>query len=263
MHTPGDLFDRPEPVTGSFWGSVGLHVSVAGALLAYTAIEASRKPLMGDVNGGGMGAVAVTAVHTIPLPSRNAPENPVANNTKSFVPTPPPKAKPQPKAKPPDPKAIALPDKMAPVKIAKPDSPPPNKFEAQQHYTPNQLYSDAGRQVSSPMFQKAGAGGLTLGNNNPLGQQFGYYAKLIMDEVGRKWSTSGLSVQTAPVAVVTFTINRDGSVPESSIKVAQSSGIPLVDLSAKRAILDSRFPALPAQFPRNDAQIELRFELRR
>jgi TonB family protein len=263
MHTHGDVFDRPDRVAPSFFGSVGLHVSVAVALLAYAAVEAQRKPIMGDVNGGGMGSVAVTAVHSIPLPSRNAPENPVANNTKSFVPAPPPKTKPQPKVKPPDPKAIALPDKMAPVKPVRRPETAPNKFEEKQRYTPNQLYSDAGRQVSTPMFQKEGAGGLTLGNNNPLGQQFGYYAKLIMDEVGRRWNTSTLSMQTAPVAVVTFTINKDGSVPQNSIKIAQSSGITPVDLSAERAVMDSRFPPLPQAFPRSDAQIELRFELRR
>jgi TonB family protein len=263
MHTHGDVFDRPDRVAGSLWGSIGLHASVAVALAAYAAAEASRKPIMGDVNGGGMGAVTVTAVHTIPLPSRNAPENPVANDTKSCVPTPPPKAKPQPKVKPPDPKAIALPDKMAPVKIAKPDSPPPNKFREQQHDAPNQVYSPVGQAASSQMFQKAGAGGLTLGNNNPLGQQFGYYAKLIMDEVGRRWSTSTLNVQTAPVAIITFTINRDGSVPQNSIKVAQTSGVSPVDLSAMRAVMDSKFPPLPQGFTRNDAQIELRFELRR
>jgi TonB family protein len=262
MHAHGDVFDRPDRVTRSFFGALGLHGSVAAALLLYAAAEAARKPVMGDVNGGGMGAVAVTAVHSIPLPSRNAPENPVANNTKSYVPTPPPKVKAQPKAKAFDPKAIALPDKMAPVKIARPDA-PPNKFEQKQRYAPNQLYSDAGRQVSSQMFQKQGAGGLSIGTDNPLGQQFGYYAKLIIDEVGRKWNTATLSMQSAPVAILTFTINRDGSVAENSIKVAQSSGIKPLDLSAVRAILDAKFPPLPAGFTRNDAQIELRFELRR
>ena len=54
---------------------------------------------MGDTNGGRMGAVAVTPVHSIPLPSRSSTPNPVANPTESQVPTPPPKAKPIPKVK--------------------------------------------------------------------------------------------------------------------------------------------------------------------
>ncbi len=264
MHAHGDVLDRPDRVTGSFCGSVGLHLSVAAAVILYAIGEASRKPIMGDVNGGGMGAVAVTAVHTIPLPSRRAPENPVANPTESAVPTPPPKAKPQPQKKLPNPKAIALPDKMAPVKIAQPDRPTPNKFREQQKEKPNQVYSDVGQALSSPMYQIQGAGGMGLGNKDPFGQQFGYYAKLIIDQVGRHWNTASLSMQTSPVAIVTFTINRDGSVPQNSVRVSQPSGVLAVDRSAQRAVLDAApFPPLPAGFPRSDAQIELRFELRR
>jgi protein TonB len=71
-------------------------------------------------------------------------------------------------------------------------------------------------------------------------------------------------MQTSPVAVITFIINHDGSVPQNSVKIAQSSGVMAVDLSAQRAVLDAApFPPLPAGFSRNDAQIELRFELRR
>lgn len=265
MHAHGDVLDRPDRVIFSFWGSVSLHASVAAALILYAVGEASRKPIMGDVNGGGMGAVAVTAVHTIPLPSRNAPENPVANPTESAVPTPPPKAKPQPQKKLPNPKAIALPDKMAPpVKIAQPDRAAPNKFREQQQDKPNQVYSTVGQAVSSTMYQIQGAGGMGLGNKDPFGQQFGYYAKLIIDQVGRHWNTASLTMQTSPVAIVTFTINRDGSVPQNSVRISQPSGILAVDRSAQRAVLDaSPFPPLPAGFPRSDAQIELRFELRR
>jgi periplasmic protein TonB len=264
MHVHGDVLDRPDRVTGSFCGSVGLHLSVAAAVILYAVGAASRKPIMGDLNGGGMGAVAVTAVHTIPLPSRRAPENPVANPTESAVPTPPPKTKPQPQKKLPNPKAIALPDKMAPVKIAQPDRPTPNKFREQQPEKPNQVYSSVGQALSSPMYQIQGAGGMGLGNKDPFGQQFGYYAKLIIDQVGRHWNTASLSMQTSPVAIVTFTINRDGSVPQNSVKISQQSGVPAVDRSAQRAVLDAApFPPLPAGFPRSDAQIELRFELRR
>ena len=264
MHGHGDVLDRPDRVTFSFWGSVGLHTSVAAALILYAVGEASRKPIMGDVNGGGMGAVAVTAVHTIPLPSRNAPENPVANPTESAVPTPPPKAKPQPKLKPLNPKAIALPDKMAPVKIAQPERAAPNKFRELQPDKPNQVYSNVGQALSSQMYQIQGAGGMGIGSKDPFGQQFGYYAKLIIDQVGRHWNTASLTMQTSPVAIVTFTINRDGSVPQNSVRISQTSGILAVDRSAQRAVLDAApFPQLPTGFPRSDAQIELRFELRR
>jgi TonB family protein len=62
---------------------------------------------------------------------------------------------------------------------------------------------------------------------------------------------------------VTFTILRDGSVPFASVQIKQRSGIAPLDYSAQRAVLDSTFPPLPPGFPRNQADVELSFELRR
>jgi protein TonB len=266
MTAHAQILDQRERIAGSFWGSVALHVSVAAAMLGYTAFEATRKPTMGDADGGRMGAVAVNAVHSIPLPSRNAPPNPVANPTESQAPTPPPKAKPIAKVKAPDPLAIPIKSKAAPKKPQPIEAAAPNKFREQQPDLPNQVYSKSGQALSSPMVQMPGAGGVGIGNDSPLGQQFGAYAKLIIDRVAQHWQTTTLNarIQTAPMVVVTFTINRDGSVPQNSIKIEQSSGIVPVDISAQRAVMDAApFPSLPAGFNRNDAQIELRFELRR
>jgi protein TonB len=266
MTAHAQMLDREERVTGSFWGSVTLHVSFAALVLGYGAFRSAHKPLMGDVDGGRMGAVAVTAVHSIPLPSRSSVPNPVANPTESQVPTPPPKAKPIPKVKAPDLTAIPLKSKAAPKKPQPIETAARNTFREQQRDLPNQVYSKVGQALSSPMVQMPGAGGVGIGTNNPLGQQFGAYAKLIIDQVSRHWQTTTLNprIQTAPMVVVNFTINRDGSVPPNSIKISQSSGILEVDLSAQRAVMDAApLPSLPPGFPHNDAQIELRFELRR
>src|ERR1700733_14435045 len=116
MTAHAQLLDHQARIAGSFWGSVALHVSVAAAMLGYGVIEATRKPMMGDADGGRMGAGAVNAVHSIPLPSRSAPPNPVANPTESQAPTPPPKAKPVTKVKAPEPDAIPIKSKLAPKK---------------------------------------------------------------------------------------------------------------------------------------------------
>jgi periplasmic protein TonB len=261
-----EILDREDRIAGSFWGSVMLHISFAALVLGYGAFEATRKPIMGDTEGGRMGAVAVTPVHSIPLPSRSSVPNPVANPTESQAPAPPPKAKPITKVKAPDPTAIPIKSKAAPKKPEPIEASAPNKFRAQQHDLPNQVYSTSGQMLSSPMVQMPGAGGVGIGNSNPLGQQFGAYATLIINAVGRHWQTTNLNprIQTAPAVVVTFAINRDGSVPQNSIKITQTSGILEVDLSAQRAVMDaSPLPQLPTGFPHNDAQIELRFELRR
>ena len=58
---------------------------------------------------------------------------------------------------------------------------------------------------------------------------------------------------------VTFTILRNGSV--TNVKVSQSSGNSTMDYSAQRAVSDAALPALPATFPRNQADVEMKFEL--
>jgi protein TonB len=260
-----DILDQQQRMTGSFWGSVMLHGSVAGLLIAYHFITPPHEQF-GEKNGGGMGSVTVNPVASIPLPSRQAPPNPVANNTESQIPTPP-KQKVQPKVKAPEPDAVILKSKKAPPKKeTRVETSAPNKFREQQHYESNQLYSDVGQRVSSPMYQMPGAGGVGIGTNNPLGTQFGWYAKLIINQVASKWQTAQLNprIQTAPVVTVTFTILKDGSVPQNSIKVTQSSGILPVDISAQRAVMDAgHFPPLPPGFTRDQADVELRFELKR
>ncbi|HEY2573224.1 MAG TPA: TonB family protein [Verrucomicrobiaceae bacterium] len=243
---------------------MGFHISLVGALAAYVLIG-SHLPQWGEKNGGGMGSVAVNPVATIPLPSRAAPPNPVANPTESQVPAPPPKAKVQPKVRQPEPDAIPLKSKTPPKPEKKRiEASAPNKFREQEKDVPNQAYSTHDRAVSSPMFQMPGAGGVNIGTDSPLGQQFGWYAKLITDKVGQNWKTADLAARSAPAAVVSFTIRRDGSLAPGSVKVDQSSGVLQVDLSAQRAVLDAApFAALPTAFNRNEAQIQLRFELRR
>jgi protein TonB len=64
------------------------------------------------------------------------------------------------------------------------------------------------------------------------------------------------------VAIVTFTIRRDGSV--TGLRLAQSSGNYALDTSAQRAILEAApLPPLPPQFERDSAAVEFWFELKR
>jgi protein TonB len=263
MASHADILDRPERLAGPFWGSVILHVLVLGGLSVGTLLENSFHLRMGSPTGGGPGGVMVNPVASIPLPNRGGPENPVANDTESHVPTPPapaPKTKAAPKAKTPPPDAIALKAEKAPKKRAPEPAVQPNKFRDKQTYSESQLYSPAGQRMSSPMYGTQGGGGVRLGDSSPFGDQFGAYANLVRDNIARRWQTGGLNLRSsAPAVVVTFTIRRDGSV--TNVKIGQSSGIETLDISAQRAVWDAQLPALPAQFPRSQADVELRFEL--
>ena len=265
MSSRADTLDEQQPLGRWLAASVIFHVSMTGALvLAYwTSGRASVN--LGDLNGGGIGSVAVTPVSRIPLPSRSGPVNPVANDTESRVPEPLPKERPKPEVKAPPEDAIPLKSRTAPKQPSRAQS-APNKFRAKQQDLPNQLYSDSGQAMVSPMFGMPGAGGVAIGNNSPFGQQYGWYANLLKDKVARNWRTSELDprLHSAPQVVVTFTIQRDGSVSASSVRVAQRSGNTALDYSAQRAILDSiPFPPLPTGLGRNSADIEFVFELRR
>jgi periplasmic protein TonB len=260
-----DTLDHPEALGKWLVGSLVFHLSLVGAMAVFGWWESRPHATFGDLNGGRFGSVAVNVVSTIPLPQRSGPVNPVANDTESRVPEPPPKPKPKPAAKAPEPDAIPLPSRMAERRPAEPAS-APNKFREKQLDQPNQLYNQTGQAVVSPMIGMVGNGGVNLGSNSPFGQQFGWYANILRDKVGRNWRTTDVDprLHSLPQAVVTFTIERDGSVPPGSVRVVQRSGNFALDSSAQRAILDSApFPALPTQYPRNAADVEFTFELRR
>ena len=161
--------------------------------------------------------------------------------------------------KAPPPNAIALKNEKAPKRPSEAAS-QPNKFRDQQKYNDSQIYSNAGQRVSSPLYGMAGGGGPKLGDNSPFGQQFGAYAKLIQDNVARNWRPADLGLRTsAKAAVVLFTIRRDGSV--TNVRIGESSGNSALDNSALRAVYDTQLQALPPQFPRDHADVDLRFEL--
>jgi len=266
-----DILDQPEPLGRWFAGSVVLHVSLAAAVASYAVFHHPTVENWGDKNGGGMGAVAVNIVAPIRLPSNNAPVNPVANDTESHVPEPKaPKVQPKPKPVEPDENAIALRSKKAqqkttPKQVAR-EYTPPNKYREQQIDRPNQLYSREGQALSSPMIGMTGGGGVGVGTNSPIGTRFGYYADIIRSKVAQQWHTNGLDAraQNAPEVVVRFTLLRNGSVVPASVRVVQGSGNGSLDISTQRAILDaSPFGPLPAQYEKDQADLELHFVLRR
>jgi protein TonB len=203
---------------------------------------------------------------SIPLPDRGGRTNPVAVDTKSQVPTPPPekKAPPKPAPKTPDATAIPLPSKNATRKPSWWIADQPNKFREKQKYEPNQLYSRAGQALSNPNMQIQGGGGVGLsGSNSPFGNQFGAYADLLVRQVARFWNKPGVDARgSIPRVTVSFTLHRDGTI--SDVKISQRSGIPALDYSAQRAILDAApFPQFPPGFNKTETGIDFVFELGR
>jgi TonB family protein len=261
-----DILDEPEHLRGPFLGSLLFHGGLVGIFLGVTTFHL----LGGKVEhwGGpnpGMGAVAVTPV-SIALPNRGAVENPVANDTTSSVPAPPPKQKalPKPKAQAPDPNAIPLKSSKATRRETVAAASQPNKWAEKQTYQSNQLYSNVGQSANSSMYQMRGGGGVGLGADSALGTQYGPYTNSLLTIIGQHWHPTTMDSRTERnPATVQFTLLRDGSLLPGSVKLILSSGSRELDYSAQRALLDvDRFPPLPPQFPRDRVDLQLHFDLR-
>jgi protein TonB len=258
-----DILAEQEQLGRPLMGSLALHISAVAAVLAFSWASSRMHEAWGDLNSGGPGSVAVNVVSKVPLPSRSGIVNPLANDSQFNVPSPPPQAKPQEKAPPPEPDAIPLQSRHAPKKPTYRPSYSRETFRAQPD-RPNQLYSSSGQALVSPMIGQTGSGGVGFGSGSPFGTRFGNYAAILRQKVAENWRTSDVDprIKTAPTVIVTFTILRDGSVRD--VRIAQRSGNSVLEYSAQRAIYDaSPFPPLPSEYGGNDVRIEFWFELRR
>lgn len=257
-----DILDEREPMKRSYAGSVALHLAVFLAAAAYNWLEGRPRDSFGDPNAlGGMSTV-ITPVSKIPLPPRSGLVNPVANDTESQVPSPP---KPEKKTQQEDRDAIELAARKKTETAKKKTQASKNTYQNPLANRPNQVYSTQGQAAVSPLYDVNSSGsGVGIGQGNPFGNRFGYYANIIRERVAQSWKPNQQDprARMAPPVILTFSIYRDGRAGD--VKIRQSSGNPTLDYSAQRAILEaSPFPPLPQGFERNYATIEFQFQLKR
>jgi protein TonB len=257
-----DTLEQHDKFTRFFVFSAGLHAALFSSIAIYTSMGLHGNLEWGTPHALGGAAVGITPVRQIPLPGRTGEANPLANDTVSHVPLPP---KPQPtKAAAVDPDALPIPARNAQRK--------PTYMRSQQYVPyrpspdrPNQLYSSSGQALSSAMYgAQTGSGGVQMGSGSAFGYRFGGYRDLIEQRVAQKWRTEDVDprLQTAPVVIVTFSIERNGSI--ANVKLMQGSGNRALDYSAQRAIYEAApFPPLPQGYERSSADIEIWFQLKR
>jgi len=259
MPEPLDILDERDPLGIPLFGSVLVHASVV-ALLFFGWFWMNRhRETLGDANAGGGPAYTVSSVHNIPIPRRDAPLNPVANDTQSMVPTAPAKQELEKKQPVPDKNVVEIPDK-----IKRQAERPQRQQQYQQPAPRNQVFSRTRQAVSSPMYGgQTGSGQVGVGPNTPLGNnQLGWYAELIRQRIAQNWNTNGLDSRTqSSPAIVGFYIMRDGSVRNP--QVVQSSGNPSIDNTALRAVYTvGQLPPLPAQISESYISAQFTFNLR-
>ncbi len=258
-----DILAEQESLRKPLVLSITLHGTVIAALALQAIMGSHVREVWGNPNSLGGGAVGITPVSQIPLPAKGGPPNPLASDTESEVPEPPPAKKQARRVAETDSKAIAIKSRSLPKQPRRTEA-NVTRSRLQTPEAPNQIYSSTGRALSSPMVGQTGSGGVGMGPAGAFGSRFGYYRDLLEQAVARRWRTSEVDprLQTAPPAIVTFLIRRDGSTADVTLE--QSSGNKALDYSAMRAVYEaSPFPPLPAGYERNDARIEFWFQLKR
>jgi TonB family protein len=258
-HTLDPREMAPESLRGPFLRSLLMHAALIGGAAVY-AWWGGFGEAMGDPNPGG-NAVGVQAVDRIPLYTRG-PENPVANDTKSYLPQTPPPPKPAPAKSEPAPRKDAVPLKAEPRRPAPETVVDRSKYRPFEELAPNQLTSKTPQAVSTPLYAVPGTGNIGQ-TNTTLGSRFSWYAARVKELVAQAWRTQDVpaSIKTAPTVIAVFEIQRNGSV--AGVRLLQRSGIPTLDLSVERAIRDARLPPLPPEFDKDSASVEFWFELKR
>jgi TonB family protein len=253
-----DVLDQRDPLATPFLVSLIVHLSLLGLLVFGWYWMNRARETLGDLNPAGGPAYAVSAVSKIPIPQPDAPQNPVAADTKSTVPVAPAKQDVEKKEPEPDRNAFEIAEKK------KRQAPQP--LHQQQYMQPapkNQVYSQTRTAVSSPMYGgQSGAGQVGIGPNSPLGTRLGWYAEIVRQRIAQQWLTNGLDArsQQGP-AVVSFVIMRDGSV--QNVQVVQGSGNPNIDNTAQRAVYQaSPLPQLPPQVTDSYISAQFTFNLR-
>jgi len=255
-----DILDQPEPLSRAFVAALTLHVTLIAGMGIYGWVS-SHHESFGAPNAGG-GAIGIEAVKSIPL-FHSGEQNPVAHDTESQVPQQPAKPLEQEKQEKVSPNAVAL--KMKQKKRLADVASEKQKFRPFKEIDQNQVFAKQAPQVSNPLFSAMpGSGRIGTGANTTLGNRFAGYAQQIQQLVAQKWHTNDVDarVQTAPVVIASFDLMRDGRI--GNLRIVQPSGVPALDYSAQRAILEaSPFPPIPPGFERDSARIEFTFELKR
>ncbi len=252
------LLDYRENLRSPILAALAFHLGIFAVAAISVYLGSANTPQWGTPDSLP-GGTPITPVNTIPMAAKKAEFNPVADDTPSQLAK---QARPVRTRVRPDPDAIGLDRRKKEDK---------SKFDLAKYLDARKkmLPSDAapgtvGKAVATPMYGKKGVGGVGVGDSNPFGNRYGYYAQQLQECVGSKWDVAGVSAQlrSAPVVTVSFLILRNGVLRDSSI--VQTSGNRELDFSCLRAVTDcSPFQPLPEGYERNTAKVEFQFQLKR
>jgi periplasmic protein TonB len=221
--------------------------------------------------GGQEGSVDVKL--SGPIPGIPLPPKPTVTDSKTadpsndlFTEQPPPNPLPVPDRQPEKPAEKIAPFKkekpLPPTKrskVDKPKTPPPDNAVTGHGSPPNMPSSYATQPPgggASPVSVQGQGGG-------DFASKYAWYIEAVRRRISQNWIQASIDPavrqgRTAH-AVMTFTINRDGSV--RSVQLLQSSGNLSMDNSARRALDGIQFAPLPNDFSGSHVDVTFDFDL--
>ncbi len=252
------MWNRQQPIGGSFAGAVLLHVAIIAGLVLYSVFFSWNHHEWGS--NAPAGAIQASMVSAIPLPQTQPPsDNVLATETPSPAPAPPiPKAAPIP-----EPEAIPIPVKARqPVKKAEKPAPAPSKIKQVTPPKPNQAtYGEtAGLRVAMSSTQTRNGTISIAVEDGDFGSRFGWYVEVVKRKVAENWLTQEVDPAAYGRKVyITFRVNRDGS--PSNVHIAIPSGDASLDYSAEHALQRiETFGPLPSGYNGSYLNVDYYFE---
>jgi TonB family protein len=239
-------------------------------LSIYLKLSGEQWSGIGGTEGGAVNVKLSGPMPGIPLPPKPyVPESTAVDPTMGlFKEDPAPKPLPVPQPEPPKP-AENIPvfkhEKALPPtpksKLDQPKNPPPDNAVKVGRGGPPPLPSSY-----SPQPPGSGTGPVTVqgpGGGGDFASRYAWYIESVRRRISQSWIQASIdpAVRAAHQAhtVVTFTINRDGSV--RNIQLVQSSSNLSMDNSARRALDGIQFGPLPNDFAGTYVDVTFDFDL--
>jgi periplasmic protein TonB len=257
-----NIFDHQESWKGPVAASAMLHGGLFLTMILTGMLGAGHGESWGGSTAGesAMNATLVSAAVPLPVPETEK-ENVLANESKGL-------AESQPREKELEPEAIPIPDKTTKLKPEKlPRTPTKEKPILKPQPPTNQVPFGQGGPVSGAytMVQTStGSGGMTFGPAGSFGSRYSWYVDAVRRKVSENWLKYEVdpSISRASRVYLTFDIQRNGE--PTNIQVSQGSGVPSLDMSAKRALqrIDT-FGPLPSDYSGSKVSVVFWFDYKK
>ena len=209
------------------------------------------------------------AVQKASLPAPPAPVLP--SRAPTATPTPEPRERPMREA-PRLPEPTALPKPGLPLRVAAPLRAGEKELPSLAH-SPSTARTEKAQRTERPVESRPAPEaprGLPTGSPAGVGARsldasdfpYAWYLRQVLQKVEGEWQRQNQRAVPSQKPLVLVEIQRDGSIRMP--RIDQSSGNPLYDQAAIRAVLDaSPFPPLPQDWTRPSLRVQFRFDLER